>query len=127
MQTAPSQSSDVTDIFMQQVKTPLGSPAAQKLMHQSRFADIPRSLWGDQTLCITINVPLVLATSLGLLAGTTMATMMFMWLWQDIMMGTTYVDTVTASMSLISLGPTPMAGDHPMATLEDVTEWKSEA
>ena len=42
------------------------------------------------------------------------------------MVGGTYVDTVTASMSLVSLGPAPMAVDCPMATLEDVTEWESE-
>ena len=60
------------------------------------------------------------------LVGTTMATMLSMWLWQDTMMGTTYVDTMTASMSLVSLGPTPMAVGCPTATLEDVTEWESE-
>ena len=37
-------------------------------------------------------------------------------------MGTTYIDSVTTSMSLISLGPPTMVGDHPTATLEDVTD-----
>ena len=89
------------------------------------FADIARSLWGDDAPCITIDLLLVLATSPGLLAGTAMATMMSMWLQQDAMMGATYVDTVTASVSLVSLGPTPMVGDCPTATLGDVTEWES--
>ena len=74
---------------------------------------------------MTIDLPPVLATSPGLLAGTTMATVMSMWLCQDSMMGITYVDTMTASMSLVSLGPTPMVVDCPTATLEDVTEQES--
>ena len=87
--------------------------------------EIAKSLWIDDTLHMTIDLPPVLATSPGLLAGTAVATMMYMWLQQDSMMGDTYVDTVTASMSLINLGPTPMVVDHPTATLEDVTEQES--
>ena len=90
-------------------------------MHLPGIVDIARSLWGDDA-CAIIDLPPRLATSPGLSAGTTMSTMMSTCLQQDTMMGATYVDTMTASMSLISLGPTPMAGDHPMATLEDVTE-----
>ena len=66
---------------------------------------INKSLCRNDTPHITIDLPLVLATSPGLLVGTAMATMMSIQLWQDTMMGTTYVDTVTASMSLVSLGP----------------------
>ena len=51
-----------------------------------------------------------------------MATMTSTWLWQDTMMGTTYIDSMTTSMSLVSLGPAPMVVDHPMTTLEDVTD-----
>ena len=90
-----------------------------------RFMDIARSLWGDDTHA-TIDLPPLLATSTGLLVGTTMATMMLMWLCQDSMMGATYIDMVTASMSLMSLGPTPMVVDCPTATLKDVTEQESE-
>ena len=95
-------------------------------MQLPRFAKIAKSLWGDDTSHITINLPPVPTTSPGLLVGTAMATMMSMWLQQDTMMGTTYVDTVTASMSLVILGPTTMVVDCPTATLEDVTEWESE-
>ena len=40
-------------------------------------------------------------------------------------MGTTYIDFVTTSMSLISLAPASMVGDHPTATLEDVTNMEN--
>ena len=53
-------------------------------------------------------------------------TMMSMWLQQDTMIDTTYVDTVTTCMSVVSLRPDPMVMDHPTATLEDVTEQESE-
>ena len=36
-------------------------------------------------------------------------------------MGITYIDSVTTSLSLISLGPASMVVDYPTATLEDVT------
>ena len=51
-----------------------------------------------------------------------MATMTSMWVQKDVAMGATYVDTVMASMSLISLGPTPMAVNCPMTTVEDISE-----
>ena len=38
------------------------------------------------------------------------------------MMGTTYIDSMMTSMSLVSLGPAPMVVDHPMAILVDVTD-----
>ena len=34
------------------------------------------------------------------------------------MSGTTYIDMVTYSMSLVGLGATPLAVNHPMSTLE---------
>ena len=37
-------------------------------------------------------------------------------------MGITYIDSMMTSMSLVSFGPAPMAVDHPMAALEDVTD-----
>ena len=37
-------------------------------------------------------------------------------------MGTTYIDSMTTSMSLIILVLASMAGDGPKATLEDVTD-----
>ena len=80
----------------------------------------------DDTPHMTIDLPPVLAATPGLWVGTTMATVMSTWLCQDSMIGATYVDTVTASMSLVSLGPTTMAVDCLTATLEDVTEQESE-
>ena len=40
-------------------------------------------------------------------------------------MGTTYINCVTTSMSLISLDPASMVGDHPMANLDDVTDMEN--
>ena len=37
-------------------------------------------------------------------------------------MGTTYIDSMTTSVSLVSLGPASMVVDYPMATQEDVTD-----
>ena len=51
-----------------------------------------------------------------------MATMTSMWLQHDTEMGITYVDLVMTSMSLVNLGPTPMAIDCPMTTVEDISE-----
>ena len=67
----------------------------------------------------------MLLISPGLMEGTAMTTMMSMLLHQDSMMGTTYVDMVTASKSLVSLGPTPMAVDHPIASPKDITKHES--
>ena len=69
----------------------------------------------------------MLATSPGLLAGTTMATMMLTCGYaKTAMMGVTYIDMVTASMSLMSLGPTPYgSGPPPQLPSKDVTEWES--
>ena len=97
------------DIFTQLVSTPQGSPVELKPTCPPRFVDIARSLQGDGT-CTNIDLPLMLAT---LSMRTTMATMMSTCLWQDTMMGTIYVDTMTASISLVSLGPTHMAGTTP--------------
>ena len=124
--TSPGQQTCAPNIFMQWVKMPPGSLSEWKQMWLPRFAKIAKSLWGDKPPHITIDLPPVLTTSPGLLAGTSMTTMMSVWVWQDATTGTTYVETVMASMSLVSLGLTPMAVDHLMATLEDVTEQESE-
>ena len=42
------------------------------------------------------------------------------------MTGTTYLDMVTASMSLVSLEVTPMAVDHPIPTLEGWEDLESD-
>ena len=87
-----------------------------------RFTKITRSLQGDDTPHITVDLSSELTTPPGLSVGSTMATMMSTQVWHDATMGTTYVDMVTASMSLVSLSPTSMMVNYPTATLEDVTE-----
>ena len=58
----------------------------------------------------------------GILAGITMTTMMSTQMQQDTVTGITYLDTITASMSLVSMGSTPMAVDCLMSTIEDLTD-----
>ena len=99
-----------------------GEPHHTKTEAPPSFAEIARSLWRDNSLHITTNVSLGLTTPQGLLVGTAMATMISMQMWQDVATGITYLDTVTASMSLVSLRATPMAADHPMPTLEDPSD-----
>ena len=48
--------------------------------------------------------------------------MMSTQLQQDARAGSIYIDSATASMSLVSLSPAPMAVDCPRAMLEDVTD-----
>ena len=37
-------------------------------------------------------------------------------------MGTTYINSMTTSMSLVSIKPAPMVVDWPLPTLEEVTD-----
>ena len=122
MLTISGQQTGAPNIFMQWVKTPPDSPMAWNQTPPPRFPEIARFLQGNNTPGITIVLPSELTASSGLLVGTPMGMMTSMWLWQDAMMGITYIDSMTASMSLVSLGPTPIAFDHPVATLEVVLE-----
>ena len=119
--TVPSQRTGTPTVLSQQVKTPPGTPVIPQQMPPS-FAEIARSLWGDNTSCITIYLTPELKTSPDLLVGTVMATMTSTWMQQDVVTGVTYVDTVTASMGLASLGSTPMADECPMPTLENLSD-----
>ena len=120
--TISNRRTGMPNIFTQWVKTPPGSPAAGKWMSPSRFTKIARSSWRDDAFCITTDLPQGLTTPSCLLAGIAMATMTSMQLWLDAMMSISYVDSVMTSMSLVSLGPTPMAVDCPMPTLGDTSE-----
>ena len=93
----------------------------QQWMPPPGFTEIAKSLWGDDPPHVTAGVPPELTAPQGLLAGTAKAMMISMRLHQDVALGITYLDMVTTSMSLVGLGATPMAVDHPMAALE---EWK---
>ena len=120
--TISSQQTGAPNIFTQWVTTPLGSPAEWKWTPLPGFVEIARSLRGDNTPCITINLISELTTLPGLLAGTAMATIISMLLQQDTTFSFTYIDLMMASMSLVSLGPTLMVGDCPGPTLEVVSE-----
>ena len=109
---------NVLTISSQRLKTLLGSPSTQKQKPPPGFAEIDRSLWGNDSPHIPVEVPLELTTPQSLLAGTAMATMISSWLWQDIVAGATYLDMVTTSMSLVSLEVTLMAVDCPMPAWE---------
>ena len=94
----------------------------QKQMPLPSFVEIARSLWGDDSPCRTIDVSLELTTAQGFLAGTAMTMVISSRVQQDTVTSVTYLDTVTASMSLISLGSTPMAVDCQMPVLENLTD-----
>ena len=100
------------------VETKLESTSVRPWTPPPGFADITRSLWGDDSLCATIEIPLELTVPQGLLAGTSMATMISMWLQQDVVTGT--------SMNFVSLGVTPMVVDHPMPALEGWEDLESD-
>ena len=51
-----------------------------------------------------------------------MTTMTSTWVWQDAATGTTYLDTITSSMSLVSLGSTTTMGDYPMPAIGDLID-----
>ena len=51
-----------------------------------------------------------------------MATRTLTWVWQDTATGITYVDAVTTSMSLVSLGSTTMGVDHPLLAPENLMD-----
>ena len=94
-------------------KTSLGSPITWKQMPLPSFEEIARSLWGDDSPHITIDIPQELTTSQGLLVETAM--MISMQMQQDTATGITYLDTVTASMSLVNLGGYPYSSWPPSA------------
>ena len=109
--------SEFINHFQPEGKYTIGKPHHTKTKPPPSFAEIARSLWGDDSPCITINIPLGLTASQGLLVWTAMAIMISMQMWQDVVTGITYLDTVATSMSLVCFGATPMAVDHPMPTL----------
>ena len=98
-------------ISSQQVKTPLGSHVTQKQMAPPGFAEIARSLRGDDSPHITIDIPQELTMAQGFLVGTALTIMISTWVQQDAVTGITYLDTVMTFMSLVSLGSTPMEVD----------------
>ena len=127
---------------------PPGSPISQKQTPPPGFAEIAQSLRDNKLPQITINAALGLTplsdlmavvTSLkeghpsqmtikipqemaasGFMLGSAITTTVTTWVCQDEMTGVTYMDTMTASMGLISLGTPLMADDHLMPTIEDV-------
>ena len=105
-------------ISCQKAMTPMGSPITHKWKPCPVFVEIARSLWGNDSPHITINIPPGLTTPHGLLVRTATASMVSTRLHQNVVSGPTYLDMVTTSMSLVSLEVTPMVVDHPMPTLE---------
>ena len=120
--TVSSQMTGTLTISNQWVKTPLGSPITQKLMPPPSYAEIARSMRGDNSPHITINVPHELTMAQGFLVGTAATMVISTQMQQDAVTGITYLDTVMASMSLVSLGSTPMTVDCVMPDLEDIMD-----
>ena len=91
------------NVFTEKAKTLPGSPVSQKRMPLPGFKDIAQSLIRDQPPQITVKVPWELMSP-GLLVGPIMTMLMSTRTCKDEVTGITYIDTVTASMGLVSLG-----------------------
>ena len=120
--TVSNQRTGTLTISRQWAKTPLGSAITQKQMPPPSFAQIARSLRGDYSPHITIDALQELTTVQGFLAGTAMATMISTQMQQDAVTGVTFLDTVMASMRIVSLGATPTMVDCLMPALEELME-----
>ena len=88
------------------------------------FKEITESLMGDDPSVTTVSIPPVSASA-GLLAWSTLATMMSTEIHQDKMTGNIYMSTVTASMGVINLETPLMVVDHQPLTLEDITDMET--
>ena len=80
------------------------------------FMEIARSLHGDGPSHVVTGIPLELAKEQGpiQMVGSTMFSARLL---QDAVSGTTFIDMVSYSMSLVGLGVTPLVGDCSMPTL----------
>ena len=80
------------------------------------FVEIMRSLWGDNPPHEVVGIPPKLAGEQGPIqvVGSAMFSARLV---QDMISGSTYIDVMTCSMSLVGLGVTPLAGDCSMPTL----------
>ena len=105
-----------------QVMSP--SPTCKWKVLPPGYVEIAKSLWGDNSPCITIEVPQEMTIPKGLLVGTATATMVSTRLHQ--VSGATYLDMVTTSMSLVGLEAAPMVVDHPMPILEGGEDWEAD-
>ena len=97
---------------------PAQAPGLKEITWSLREGNAPKTM---------VNFPQERTPMPKLWVGTTTKTMMSTWLQQDVRAGSIYVNSVTASMSLVSLSPAAMAVDCPRAMLEDLTdvgEWR---
>ena len=92
-------------ISSQRVKTLPEGPVDWQQKPPPGFAEITKSLWGDNLLNMTIEVPPELSATQSLLAGIVVAMMVSMRLHQ--VLDQTYIDMMTTSMSLVGLGLLP--------------------
>ena len=90
-------------------RTPLWTPPPW-------FMEIAQSLWGANPPHVETLPELARVQSP--LVGAVTAMLISMRLLQVGMTDITYVDMITASMSLVGLGANPMVDDYPMPTLE---------
>ena len=95
--------------------------AAQKQTPPSGFMAVAKSFRDDKPPQITVEIPQEMAAA-GFITGSAMTTMMTTQIHQDKMTSVTYMETMTASMGLLSLGMPLMAVDHQTPTTEDVTD-----
>ena len=82
---------------------------------------VAKSLREDKPPWITVDIPQEMAAP-GFMVVSATTTMMTTQIHQDETTSVTYMDTVTATMGLISLGMPLVAVDHQACTTEDVTD-----
>ena len=103
------------------VLKPQGELSEKRPAQTPGFKEITWSLREGNTPETMVNFCQESTPMPNLWVGTATMMMMSTQLWQDAREGFIYVDSVTVSMSLVSLSPSPMVVDCPRAILEDVT------
>ena len=98
----------------QWAESPWEEGSSQQLAPPLGFVKIMRSLWVDNPLEV-MGIPPELAEEQGPIqvVGSAMFSDRLV---QDMISGSTYIDVITCSMSLVGLGVTPLVGDHSMPT-----------
>ena len=104
------------------VLEPQGELMEKRPAQPPGFKEIPQSLRECNTPKTMVNFPWERTPMPSLWARTATMMMMSTQLQQDARAGSIYINSLTASVSLVSLSPAPMPVDHPRATQKDITD-----
>ena len=114
--TATTQAASPSLVPTQKAESQQEEISGQWHTHPPRFMEIMRSLQVDNLPCEVRGIPLELAKEQGpiWIVGSTMFSARLI---QDTVSGSTYIDMMTCSVSLVGLGVTPSVDDCSMPTL----------